>query len=367
MSNTTTARLLSAALLLSVSAAQAQDALLTKAKAYVVSATAPVTKCNGPTTGPKAAAGKSVIYISGDGNNGGITGVAAGVKEAAGVIGWTYRQIDGRGTVAGHSTAMGQAIALKPSAIVVGGFDAAEQADLITQADKAGIVVVAWHAGPQSGPIATPKIFTNVTTPIESTATAAAYYAIANSDGKAGVVVFTDSTARIAMAKANAMADIIKTCKTCTLLEIRNQAIAGAIPAMPQVTSSLLQKYGNKWNYSLAINDIYFDGMVPALSAAGIKPTGQLINISAGDGSISAYQRIRDGQYQDATIPEPLNLQGWQLVDEINRALAGQKPSNYSIPVHLVTKANINADGGDKNLFDPQNNYRAEYRKIWGK
>ena len=66
--------------------------------------------------------------------------------------------------------------------------------------------------------------------------------------------------------------------------------------------------------------------MVPALIAAGIKPGEQLFNISAGDGSTSAYQRIDSNQYQYATIPEPLNLQGWQLIDELNRAFAGTKP-----------------------------------------
>lgn len=359
--------LLALSLLVAAGAAHAQDAVLTKARAFVATATAPATKWTGPTTGPKAAAGKSIVYVSSDGNNGGAQGVAAGVKEAAAAIGWTYRALDGRGSVAGHAAAMGQAIALKPGAIVLGGFDAAEQADLIEQANQAGIVVVGWHAGAKPGAIASPKVFTNVTTPAESTAEAAAYYAIARSGGKAGVVIFTDSAYTIALAKSDAMARIIKQCTGCTLLETRVQSLASATKDMPQVTSSLLQKYGAKWTYALGINDLYYDGMLPALVAAGVKPTGQLANVSAGDGSISAYQRVRDGQYQDATIPEPLNLQGWQLVDEINRAFAGQKPSGYTIPVHIVTKSNVAADGGAKNVFDPQNNYRAQYRKIWGK
>lgn len=45
--------------------------------------------------------------------------------------------------------------------------------------------------------------------------------------------------------------------------------------------------------------------------------------IAAGDGSISAYQRIRGAQYQAVTVAEPLNLPGWQLTDELNRAVAG--------------------------------------------
>ena len=117
------------------------------------------------------------------------------------------------------------------------------------------------------------------------------------------------------------MANIIRQCKTCTLLETRVQSLGTATKDMPTVTSNLLQKYGKKWTYSLGINDLYFDGMVPGLVSANIRPSGQLFNISAGDGSESAYQRVRTKQYQYATIPEPINLQGWQLVDEINRAI----------------------------------------------
>ncbi len=83
--------------------------------------------------------------------------------------------------------------------------------------------------------------------------------------------------------------------------------------------------------------------------------------------SESAYQRIRAGQYQAATVAEPLNLQGWQLVDELNRAIAGEAWSGYVSPLHVVTKANVEFDGGPMNTFDPGNGYRDEYKKIWGK
>ena len=57
---------------------------------------------------------------------------------------------------------------------------------------------------------------------------------------------------------------------------------------------------------------------------------------------------------------------GWQAIDELNRAFAGQKDSGYSAPVHLVTPANIRFDGGRHNEYDPDNGYREKYRKIWG-
>jgi ribose transport system substrate-binding protein len=87
--------------------------------------------------------------------------------------------------------------------------------------------------------------------------------------------------------------------------------------------------------------------------------------LSAGDGSESAFLRIRTGTFQTATVAEPLNLHGWQLIDEMNRLLAGDRVTGYVFPVHLVTASNVNADGGDRLLYDPANGYRDIYRHIW--
>jgi hypothetical protein len=40
---------------------------------------------------------------------------------------------------------------------------------------------------------------------------------------------------------------------------------------------------------------------------------------------------------------------------------------NYVASVHLVTKDNIQYDGGPNNVYDPHNNYQAQYKMIWGK
>ena len=65
-------------------------------------------------------------------------------------------------------------------------------------------------------------------------------------------------------------------------------------------------------------------------------------------------------------MAEPLNLQGWQMIDELNRAFAGEAWSGFQSPLHVVTPENIEFDGGPENTFDPGNGYRDEYKKIWG-
>ncbi|MEW4338945.1 hypothetical protein, partial [Chromobacterium vaccinii] len=63
-----------------------------------------------------------------------------------------------------------------------------------------------------------------------------------------------------------------------------------------------------------------------------------IVNISAGDGSNSAMNRIREGiSQQKATVAEPCNQQGWQMADELNRSFARQPPSGFVSKPILVT------------------------------
>ena len=319
---------------------------------------------DGPTSGPAAQSGKSIVVLAADLKNGGILGVTKGIEAAAQEIGWTVRVLDGAGSISGRTSAFGQAMALKPDGIVINGFDAVEQKPGMEAATAAGIPMVSWHAASDVGPVEEVGIFANVTTNAMDVSKAAALWAFMDAGGEPGVIIFTDSTYQIAIDKADRMKEEIEALGG-TVLEYVDTPIAETSQRMPQLTTSLLQRYGAKWTHSLAINDLYFDFMGPSLAAAGLKGGDAPINVAAGDGSESAYQRVRDQQYQAVTVAEPLTLQGWQLVDELNRAMAGEAWSGYVSPLHVVTPDNIAFDGGPDNSFDPDNGYRDQYKKIW--
>ena len=324
------------------------------------------TAWDGPTSGPNAASDKTVVVVAADMKNGGILGVTNGIEEAVEAIGWNLRVIDGAGTISGRSAAFGQALALKPDGIIINGLDIVEQKTSVESAKAAGIPMVAWHAAPSVGPVPELGVAANVTTDAMDVSAAAASWAFADAGGKPKVVIFTDSTYSIAIAKADRMKEVIEQLGG-EVLEYVDTPIADTSNRMPTLTTALLQRYGAKWTHSLAINDIYFDFMGPSLAVAGISGDGAPKSVAAGDGSESAYQRVRANRYQAVTVAEPLNLQGWQLVDELNRVMQGEGWSGYVSPLHVVTPENIAYDGGPKNLFDPENGYREEYRKIWGR
>ncbi len=91
---------------------------------------------------------KTVIFIASDMKNGGVLGVIDGMKEAVGVTGWKLDVLDGAGTVNNQLAALNQAIARKPDAIVIGGWNPNVAKIPLQKATKNGIKLAAWHATP---------------------------------------------------------------------------------------------------------------------------------------------------------------------------------------------------------------------------
>jgi ribose transport system substrate-binding protein len=337
---------------------------LADARRAVEAAARPAAAWAGPRIGPRAQAGKHIAMVNEDLRNGGILAVDEGVLEAAKVMGWTVKVFDSGGTPEGRRKMLSDAMDSRPDGLIILGGDARALAPGLQPFADRGIPIVGWHVTSRAGPVHGSPVALNVSTDPLEVARVTALAAIVQSGGHAGVVVFTDTNYELPRTKADAMAAVVRGCAGCTLLEVRDVAISRNAEQMPGTTRALLARYGKRWTHALAINDIYFDYAAPVLTQAAL-PNNALSMLSAGDGSESAFLRIRAGAFQTGTVAEPLNLHGWQLVDEMNRLLAGEPVTNTVFPVHLVTADNIDADGGDRLLYDPANGYRDIYRRIW--
>lgn len=350
------------------STASVNQSAYSQAKKLVSDATKRVTTWSGPTTGPKAAPGKFIVYTSQDQTNGGALGVGKGVQEACAAIGWRFHLIDGQGTTTGMLNAINEAVALKPDGIVDGTIDATSLKTAWEKAATAGIKVVGWHAAATPGPVTDPPMITNIESDPIQTGKVCGAFTLTQESGHPGTVVLTDNAYAIAIAKSDQIRNEIEKVDKSGVLAYRNTPLADVQSLMSPLMTALNNKYGKKLNWMAGINDLYFDYAVPPLRSLGVPPSGSgtISMVSAGDGSVSAFNRIRQDTYQRATVPEPLNMHGWQAIDELNRAFNGAPPSGFVTPVHLVTKENIKYDGGPNNIFDPSNGYREHYKKIWG-
>lgn len=358
------AHVLLAGILAIGAATAAEPNALGEARAAVEQASMSTGTWTGPSAGPPGSPGRAIAVLTEDLRNGGVLSVSQGIREAARELGWTVRVHDAGGTAAGRKRALDEALATVPDGLVICGSDALGLAPALRGRGQPLPPTVGWHAGAYPGPIEGTPVAMNVTTDPLAVARTAAYAAMAQSHGRGGFVIFTDSRFRIATTKSDTMADVIRRCGGCALLEVLDIPISDSANRVPAAIRDLVSRYGQRWTHALAINDIYFDYAVPTLVALSI-PSAALSLVSAGDGSAPAFMRIRAGSYQTGTVAEPLNLQGWQIVDELNRLIRGQAVSGYTAPVRLVTATNVASDGGARQVYDPSNGYRDAYRRIW--
>ena len=333
-----------------------------EAKAIVAQRTKAQAEWIGPTSGPKASTDPlTVVYVSGDQSYVSFVNWGRGVEEAAKSLGWKAVILNGKGTVTGTLQAMQQAVASKPAAIITSA-DASALQEPIRQAVDQNIPVIGIHATAFPGPDPKTNLFANITSsPAEIGETQAAYV-IAQSDGKAKLYHFLDSSFAIARFKAKAATDPIKNCKGCTFGDMVNIPIADQTRRIPSIVSGILANESGEW-WGTTCCDNFYPYVASALRASGVAP--DKVHLVGSDGPPSAYDMIRKGEYEVATVPEPSTLFGYQAVDAVVRALAGQEPAKFVQPAYLVTQQNANAEGGDKNEFIPSNNFACHYQNIW--
>lgn len=320
-----------------------------------------------PPPGPAGQVGKAVVFIASDFKNGGVMGVYRGLEEAALKLGWKLSLEDGRGQKGTQTTLLTRAVATRAHGIVLGGFDPADYAEQVAIARQNGMTLVGWHAAKDPGP--TRDLFVNVSTHPVDVAKKAADFVISDAIARkrpVGVVIFNDNQYAVANAKTESMKQTVEACQGytgCRVLAIENVLISDAAAAMPGVVAKLLAAHGAAWTYSLAINDVYFDEInYPLLLAK----RGDILNVSAGDGSARALGRIGAGVSQQvATVAEPLKLQGYQLADELNRAFAGAPPSGFQSQPILVTPELLRVTG--TRGVDASLGFEAAYSAIWNR
>jgi ribose transport system substrate-binding protein len=315
----------------------------------------------GPTTSPTPPRGATVIYVSSDQNNPFASSFGTYFKQAAAKLGWNASIIDGKGTPSGWADGLRQAIASKPGAIVTSAQSPSVQQPL-AQAAAAGIPVLGLHSAAVPGPDPADHLYTNITSDPAAAGKVMAEWAIADSGGKAHVVVVGDDQYPVSNVKRDAMVAAIKACSGCVLEKNANVPVGTAATDLPTQMTSWLQTYP-KPLYVLSVADFYFDVGLSSLKNLNV-PKGDL-RLAATDGTKQAYQRVRNGDYQLVTVPEPTELLAWQAADEVNRALNKQPPSTFTQPIYLVTKDNIDSQGGAQDQFFPQNDYKSHYQSIW--
>ena len=336
-------------------ACQADDPVVQEAIANTIARTGPQTEWYGPTEGPAPQPGAKIVWIPTSAQNALSVAWGVEIEKISELLGWEYTTIDGKGTAQGWTDAMTQAIALGPDVIMYSA-DARTLATKNQEAMDEGVTVIGIHGTALPGPDEAAGLYSNITSDPRDIGAAMSDYMIARTCGNAKGVVLFDSVYEIAEFKGVAMRDRLEECADCEVLEYVDSPLSELETRQPQLCTNWALEYGTDWQ-GLTIYDDIWNFCTPALADAGVGPSD--VALIASDGTEAGYARVRDGQYQVATVPEPVELQAYMAVDDAVRAIAGEPPAGWDQPVFIhfndgVHGNNLAIEGGDRGPVQAQ-------------
>jgi ribose transport system substrate-binding protein len=319
----------------------------------------PVTDWTGPTEVPEVPQGKNIqIIVCLVGTSCQFMGDAA--AEAARELGWTAEIIDGKGTPQGANDAFNAALTKKPDAILTIAIPETQVADKVARAKEAGIKMVGISSISENVPDGYDAYVSLKET---LTAKMQAWWAIADSGGKANVVIVWDKGYPHLNQALEGVEQVFAQCDGCKVLQVYKRTLASSADpvAMGQLTNSILQKHGSQVDYILTP---YGFGVAPM--SQRVEASGREVKLLSKNADPLNLGLVSKGT-QAADFGSSLEWSGWAGIDQTIRVLASEEPiadAEQGMPVRAYDKDNAPADGNVD--WTKPVDFKVEYRKVWG-
>jgi ribose transport system substrate-binding protein len=328
-----------------------------------------------PKSGPKAATGKEVIWVSCGQEAPGCAHPAESFLEAAKAIGWKAKIVDGHlDANNGYATAIRTAIAAQPDAIVTHGINCNEAKTSFEEAKAAGIPLVEASNIDCSDPrIGGEKLITiGEQFNKEAKDTAAFYtkqgehqaaYAIDATEGKAKVIL-VEFEGLFGKNIGEGQRTVLEKCSECEILEtIGFQASEeGPNQQAYQKFNTALIKYPEANAAIFAFDsNVTYTGLSKAVVDAG---RAEDMTVVGGEGFSEAVELVREGKGDTAEGGAWDNSwASWGIADEINRYFNGEPSAPEGIGLTAIDKDhNMPPKGQD---YATKVDYKKAYEEIW--
>jgi ribose transport system substrate-binding protein len=185
--------------------------------------------------------------------------------------------------------------------------------------------------------------------------------AVADTDGKANVVIFDTKEITPSPDVVRGMRSVLDKCGECSV-ESNTTPLAEWSTALTPKAQSTLRSNPNA-NYLLPI----FDAM-GIFVTAGVRQSGvDDVKVAAMNGTPAALQLIQDDDIFTADPGAPVAWVGWHALDQAMRGMLGAEYGDPEIPSRLLDDSNlegVDAEDIDAPYGDPK--YREGFRKLWG-
>ena len=324
-----------------------------------------------PTTGPKPAKGKSVWWVSCGLSIPACSVPANAAAAAAKHLGINFHIADGKLNVGGGDlTAFQTALAAHPNAIIIHGISCPIVEQGLKQAQAQHVITMGVEALDCSDTNQGPKLFSAQMLYSASAPTGVDYFDawgklsadyIINASGGKAQVVANIGTEPLQAINGQGFTNEMKKCSGCSIVKTVNFTSADLIPGGPWVqklrpTLIATPQANYVWlqfDPNVALGTTIVNEELPHAKAVG------------GSGEADEQDFVRSGKLEAITGAHDANWMGWAAMDNINRALQGQKtvPEGVGPVVETLAAGNVPPQGSG---FVTKIPYQQDYMKLWG-
>ena len=287
-------------------------------------------------------------------------------------IGWTSTTYDGQGSPTVANQKLEQAVTPNPDAIVLISLDPTDVGSGLQAAKAANIPVscaACWDlTDPDGGNLG--QYYADVTPAIsvfEDMGYYAAAYAYPQTDGHPHFLRMHDPALSNLSARDAGFDRFMDECAEakgdCRLVADKKFQVANATTTLPADGASLAQANPDFNAYWVSFD---FAGLqvLNGLRQAGLANNPDQFMVSSnGDGP--NLEIIQDGGYIKVTVAISFEQEAYALVDNLNRILQGQEPTEENVPIRVFDQSN--ADEAQNGNWSGDVDYRAAYLEAWGR
>ncbi|UOE43305.1 sugar ABC transporter substrate-binding protein [Agromyces larvae] len=318
-----------------------------------------------PIDGVADLAGQTVYYVPITLQSPQFSIVSAQLTEALGNVGIDVQVCDGKGNPSDIGSCIGQGTQAGAAAIVTDAVPYGLAANALDAAQAAGIpVIIANQIADENHP--TSETLGFVPAGGSDQEVAIAQWITKDSDGTANILMnrTADGPSQKAYVQAG-LDELEQICPDCTVT-INDVSSSN----FPQVTPSVSAALLNDPTIGYVVND-FAQFLQP--TQGGVQAAGMIDSVKGVTGSVGVggLQALASGTYLYAATGQANAYQGWVEADLALRLITGTPAPEYTIPVRLFTRDNIDSielteeAEASGEWFGPTT-FRDDFLALWG-
>jgi ribose transport system substrate-binding protein len=292
----------------------------------------------------------------------------AALREALSLVDADLVEIDGKGQVAVWARAIEQGVSRKVEGIAIEGIAPRAVEAPLRAAENARIPVVASFdsdPGLPSAGDARVGVDARVSYSWSEIGRRMAHYVIADSDGKAHVVIISSSDVDTSKNMVDAaQEEFERLCPDCEV-EVRDAPQTQPSQRLATLTRTIVNK-DRTVDYFMPVFDAMALTMVPAIHGAG---AADRVKIVTSNGTPAVLEFIKRGDVVVADVGANIAWSGWGIADQFFRLLNGQDVvADVNVPTRTFSANNVDELDldGDQSTWFGTDTWKDDFKRAWG-